>query len=117
MVEAMQVELENVKYEEEWEGLVMDVAEEEGKVKATEEEIWGSWRDAVTGSEWETKRKLTRLMGGSERVAVRMMGIVEKERGLAEKERRQRRHRRKEEKWKLKKERWDAEGVTWDLSE
>lgn len=110
-IEGLHVELENCRYEEEWEGLVMDVAEEENAVRATEEEVWGDWRDVVVRGEGEVRGKLTRLLGEGERVARRMMGIVEEERELAITEGRERRHRRKEERWRAKKERWRVEGI------
>lgn len=116
-LEEMQIERDSVGYEEEWEELVMNVAEEEKRVKATEGEVWGGWRDAVADADRETRRRLTRLLRDAEEVAGRMMDIVEEERELADKEKRERKHSSNEEKWKLKKERWDAEGIKWVLPE
>ncbi|CAG8983644.1 hypothetical protein HYALB_00004075 [Hymenoscyphus albidus] len=109
-LQLLDVLLMEVEYEEEWEELVMDVAEEEGKVRATETEVWGFWRNELGAALADTKTILSRFIRAANRDGKRMMEIVEQERELALKERKERKHMKNENRWAAKKEMW-ARGV------
>ncbi|CAG8958759.1 hypothetical protein HYFRA_00011603 [Hymenoscyphus fraxineus] len=109
-LQLLDVLLMEVEYEEEWEELVMDVAEEEGKVRATETEVWGFWRNELGATLADTKKIFSRFIRAAKRDGKRMMEIVEQERELALKERKERKHMKNEKRWAAKKEMW-ARGV------
>jgi hypothetical protein len=101
IAERMLGEIEEGRREDDWD----DILEEEVGVEAE-----GEWNRAVAGVRGGTLKKYSQDAERGNKLALKMMEVVEKERELADRERKERKHAELEEKWKTKREKWMREG-------
>lgn len=97
----------------EWETIVCDELEREGKF--WDDLDWGTNERSWVAEAYEvlaaTGRVTVEERGQREKTYERMVEVINKETVLWEEERRQERHEKREAKWVLKKERWEKEAA------